>query len=107
MRNNQPFIYHGGNFIDTINVRKRNDADISGYPYLIEMGNISLSLTGQDLTDLVFSLATAAHDGGFIDDATARRLSYIGQSYFEQDRPLPEPDIDLTDEQGEDYEAQR
>lgn len=141
MTTNKPFIFHGGNFIDEIKVRHRNDATVSGYDYMIEMGSISLSLTGQDLCDLVFSLATTAHDGGFIDDATARRLSYIGESYEastiptcdfcgvseelsplkwngetgnhffceENDliRPLPDLDIDLTDEQGEQYEEGR
>lgn len=58
--------------------------DVSGWDFQIILGDAAyFHVSGQDLCDLVFSLATAAHDAGFIDDATASRLAYIGNSYEE------------------------
>lgn len=95
---------------------------VDGWDFQIILGNTAyFHISGQDACDLVFSLATAVHDAGFIDEATARRLAYIGL-YAEaemkgwdkdfdammNDQPIPHDD-DYADEMmmGEQYEEGR
>lgn len=107
MKTTEPYFSHNPTMCGPIEI-KRLDND--NWDYQIRFGDAGyLHLTGQDACDLVFSLATAVHDAGFIDDATARRLHYIGLSYIERedDRPLPEPEYDDTDERAEAYEEGR
>jgi len=104
----QPFLYMGGKFIDNITVRhnppKGNTLD--GIPYMLDFGPGSIQMSRFDFDALAEAIVRTLYDTNGLSMETAERLLYFANATL-ADEPLPEPEVDLTDEQGEAYEEGR